>query len=99
MHLCFAGNTFDRKQNKSRSLSEQAPGPRASPHDPQGAGDIDGGEVAPLLADTANTESCGSNFLPWHFGHSAFCLPKTRASNSCWHSLQTYSKMGMKKTP
>ena len=72
---------------------EHAPGPRGSPHEPHGpagAADLD-----ELLADTANTESCGSNFFPRHFGHSAFSLPYTSASNWCWHSLQMYSKMGM----
>src|ERR1700722_12614724 len=82
---------------------EQAPAPRGSPHDPQAAGAAsekdEADEAAPPLADTAKTDSCGSSFLLWHFGHSAFCWPKTIASNSCWHCLQMYSKMGMKKTP
>ncbi len=58
-----------------------------------------GWELAPLFAETANTDSCGSSFLLWHLGHSAFWLPKINASNSCSHSLQMYSKIGMKKTP
>jgi hypothetical protein len=55
------------------SPREQAPGPRGSPQDPHGpaAGD----ELAEPFADTANTESCGSSFFVWHFGHSAFSLP------------------------
>jgi hypothetical protein len=73
---------------------EHEPGPRGSPQDPQGLADMDGDE--PLLAGAAKTESWGSSFRPWHFGHSALSLPKTRASNSCWHSLQMYSKIGMK---
>src|ERR1019366_5318453 len=76
---------------------EQAPGPRGSPQLPHGP--PEGALPTEPFAETANTESCGASFLLWHFGHSAFCLPKTSASNACWHSLQTYSKMGMKKTP
>jgi hypothetical protein len=32
-------------------------------------------EEEPLLAETAKTDSCGSSFLLWHFGHAAFWLP------------------------
>ena len=46
-------------------------------------------------AETAKTESCGSNFWLQHFGHSAVSLPKTRASNWWLHSLQAYSKIGI----
>src|SRR5208283_3051904 len=70
----------------------QAPGPRASPQLPHGLADA---AAAGPLADTANTESWVSSFLPWHLGHSAFWLPYTRASNSCLHALQMYSKIGM----
>src|SRR5208282_1264706 len=89
----------EKERPQSRLFSAQAPGPRASPQEPHGPAARDGSEGAPLRVDTAKTDSCASSFLLWHFGHSAFCLPKIRASNSCWHSLQTYSKMGMKKTP
>jgi len=55
------------------SPSEQDPGPRGSPQDPQGEV---GAEVPnELFVETAKTESCGSSFVAWHFGHSAFCLP------------------------
>lgn len=55
------------------SPREHAPGPRGSPQDPQGpAGRA---ELDAPLADTANTDSCGSSFLVWHFGHSAFSFP------------------------
>jgi hypothetical protein len=54
----------------------------------------EGEDDAPFAA-TANTDSCAVNFLLWHLGHSGFSVPYTNASNSCWHCLQTYSKMGM----
>src|SRR5258706_8683352 len=76
-----------------QSSSEQEPGPRGSPQEPHGPACIEG--AAPLFADTANTESCGASFLLWHFGHAALSLPKTSASNSCWHSWQMYSKIGI----
>jgi hypothetical protein len=60
-------------ENQFMSSSEQAPGPRGSPHDPQAC--VVGAELEELLAETANTESCGSSFVAWHFGHSAFSLP------------------------
>ena len=56
-----------------RSPSEQAPGPRGSPQDPQGPTGF--AELETPLADTAKTESCGASFLVWHLGHSAFSLP------------------------
>jgi hypothetical protein len=73
---------------------EQEPGPRGSPQLPQGPAE-GAGLADPFLADTANTESCAARFLLWHFGHSAFRLPITSASNECSHCLQTYSKIGM----
>jgi hypothetical protein len=60
------------------SLIEHAPGPRGSPQDPQAprVGDAEGdAEGDEPFADTANTESWGSSFFVWHFGHSAFSLP------------------------
>ena len=87
-----------RQSSQSRSFNEHAPGPRGSPHDPQGElPEKDGRETAPLFEETAKTESCGSSFLLWHFGHAAVCLPNIRASNSCWHSWQMYSKIGIKE--
>lgn len=83
-----------RKRCGDQFFQPHDPGPSGLPHDPQGPAGMDG--PAPLLADIANTESLGSSFLLSHFGHTALSFPKTRASNSCWQSLQTYSKMGMK---
>ena len=54
---------------------------------------------ADALADMAKTLSCGLSFLLSHFGHLALSRPKTNASNSCWHSWQTYSKIGMAIAP
>ena len=65
------------------------PGPRGSPQlpHPPAEGDAD----PALFAGAANTDNCGVSFLLWHFGHSAFSLPYTSASNPCSHSLQMYS--------
>jgi hypothetical protein len=55
------------------SPNEQAPGPPGLPQDPQGpAGRV---ELEAPFAETANTESWGSSFFAWHFGHSDFSLP------------------------
>ena len=54
--------------------SEQEPGPRGSPQEPQAPVDRAGAAEVPL-ALTANTESCGASLLPWHLGHSAFWSP------------------------
>lgn len=51
------------------------------------------------LADTANTLNCGLNFLLLHFGHEALSRPNTSASNSCLHSWQMYSKIGIHHSP
>ena len=59
---------------------EHAPGPRGSPQLPQ-APPIDGALPLAPFAETANNESCGTSFRLWHFGHSAFSLPYTSASN------------------
>src|ERR1019366_4749478 len=72
---------------------EQAPGPRGSPQLPHGPAEA--ALLAEPFAETANTESCGASFLLWHFGHSAFSLPYTSASNWWLHSLQAYSKIGI----
>ena len=56
------------------SRMEQAPGPRGSPQDPHAPDGAAEAEDEPF-AETANTESCGSSFVVWHFGHSAFSLP------------------------
>ena len=57
-----------------KSPPEQAPGPRGSPHEPHGPAEGEEGEDVPL-AETANTESCGSSFVAWHLGQAAFSLP------------------------
>jgi hypothetical protein len=51
------------------------------------------------LEDMAKTLSCGLSLWLWHLGHFALSRPKTSVSNSCWHSWQTYSKIGMKMAP
>jgi hypothetical protein len=68
---------FGEGQLKSRR--EHAPGPAGSPQDPQAP--LMAGELAELLLDTENVESWGASFLLWHFGHSAFSAPNTKASN------------------
>lgn len=75
----------------------QAPGPRGSPQLPQGPAEGTG-DALELFVATANTDNCGSSFLLWHEGHSAFSDPYTSASNWRLHSLQTYSKIGMRPT-
>jgi hypothetical protein len=75
---------------------EQAPGPRGSPHDPQGplglAAAADSWDFSPR---TAKLESCWLSRLLSHLGQAAFCVPRTIASNSWWHCWQTYSKIGI----
>ena len=53
---------------------------------------------AVLFAETAKTLSCGLSFWLSHLGHLALSRPKTSVSNSCWHSWQMYSKIGMRVT-
>jgi len=77
--------------------SEQEPGPRGSPQVPQPP--TEDGAVDALLELTAKTESCGASLWPWHFGHSAFWSPYTKASNWWSQALQVYSKMGIRFTP
>ena len=38
------------------------------PQEPQGPADMAGPALDALLAETAKTDNCGSNFLLWHFG-------------------------------
>jgi hypothetical protein len=71
---------------------EQEPGPRGSPHDPQGP--AIGADADAPFAETAKTASLGVRFLPRHFGQMALSFPKTRVSNSFWHVLHEYSKIG-----
>ena len=57
-----------------KSPREQDPGPRGSPQEPHGPAEA--AEVEdPLLAETANTDSCGSSLVAWHLGQAAFSLP------------------------
>ncbi|HZU41426.1 MAG TPA: hypothetical protein VE994_02050 [Terriglobales bacterium] len=82
---------------QSRSLIAQAPGPRGSPQLPQGPADGIG-DALELFVETAKTDNCGSSFLLWQEGHSAFSDPYTKASNWRFHCLQMYSKIGMRPT-
>src|SRR5208283_4207914 len=49
----------------------------------------------PLWLWAEKVDNCCSSFAMWHLGHSAFCSPKTIASNLCPHSRQRYSKIGI----
>src|ERR1051326_8408239 len=71
---------------------EQAPGPRGSPHAPQGGAGL---ALAALSPPTAKLESCWSSRLLSHLGQVAFWLPSTIASKRCRHSRQMYSKIGI----
>jgi hypothetical protein len=62
-----------KAEDQFMSRSEQAPGPRGSPHEPQGPLGVV--ETEELFAETAKTESWGSSLVVWHLGHSAFSLP------------------------
>lgn len=80
-------------------LMLQEPGPRGSPQEPHGEGPAGAAEVRDgEPCDTANTDSCLSRAWEWHCGHSAGREALTMASNGCWQSRQTYSKMGMTVT-
>ena len=57
-----------------KSPREQAPGPRGSPQEPHGPEEAAEAEDE-LLAETANTDSCGSSLVAWHLGQAAFSLP------------------------
>jgi len=48
------------------------------------------------LAGTAKTESCFSSVWLLQDGHCGSQAPVTSVSNAWPHSLQTYSKMGMR---
>ena len=79
------------------SPSEQAPAPRGSPQEPHAA--VGAAVPALLFADMAKTLSCGLSFWLWHLGHFALSRPKISVSNSCWHSWQIHSKIGMAIAP
>src|SRR6478609_5620500 len=75
---------------------EQAPGPRGSPHDPQGPlGTAEAPDSWDFSPRTAKLESCWLSRLLSHLGHAAFCVPRTMASNWWRHCWQTYSKIGI----
>jgi predicted alpha/beta-fold hydrolase len=73
---------------------EQAPGPRECPHAPQGA--IFAEELSFV---TPKREICCSSFVLRHCGHEAPSLPMTIASKRWEHFSQTYSKIGIQRTP
>src|SRR5690242_19136825 len=64
--------------------------PQAPPPQPE-----IGGALERLAAPTEKTEIRCSSLRLWQLGHSGFCDPMTRASKGFWHSLQTYSKIGI----
>ncbi len=72
-------------------MSEQAPGPRGSPHVPHDLADT--GAAAPVL--TAKTESWRSSTSLWHSGQCGTFARRTSHSNRCEQSRQMYSKMGI----
>ena len=80
---------------------EHDPGPPASggPQLLQGPAAGREEEGALLLGPTAKVESCCWSLPLWQAGHSGRALPReliTRASKRWPHSLQMYSKMGIR---
>jgi hypothetical protein len=73
---------IEQRRAQSKSGMEHAPAPLGSPQAPHGPAEDEAEALEALLAETANTESCGVSFLLWHLGHSALSLPNTNASNS-----------------
>ena len=67
---------------------EQAPGPRGSPQEPQGA---DCGEERLALPETANTERRRSTRALSHLGHATRAFPLTNLSKRDSQSRQRYS--------
>ena len=60
-------------RSPNQFFQPQEPGPSGLPQEPQGPAGIEDDELP--LAETANTESCGSSFLLAHLGHAAFWVP------------------------
>ena len=78
------------------SGKEHEPGPRGSPQLPQAPeAEV---VVPPPFVETAKTESWGARSLLLQLGQTALSRPNTRASNPWWHWLQTYSKIGIRKS-
>src|SRR5690242_13924912 len=81
---------------RADQFSEQAPGPRGSPHMPQGPADATAG--ADWLGDgapTANTESCFWSSALAHDGHAGVSPALVRNSKRWPQERQAYSKSGM----
>jgi hypothetical protein len=58
---------------------------------------MDGRAGAADFADAENTENRCANCLLWQEGHSGSALPITSFSKLLLQSLQTYSKMGIRR--
>ena len=78
-------------------FSEQEPGPRGSPQDPQASGTSAAAAPFPLL--TAKTESCFSSLSLSQEGQRGASSLELRTSDSkrLSHSKQAYSKIGMSR--
>lgn len=73
---------------------EQAPGPRGSPHDPQGdAEGVLSGDEAPFA--TANTDSCFSSSALAHAGQLGDSRSRVRYSKWWPQARHAYSNNGM----
>src|SRR5262245_41721065 len=91
----FLSSNFELRSSNSdnRQFRLQLPGPRGSPHVPQGP---TGAGVADLVLDTAaKTDHCFSSPRLLHSGQNGWRSPVTKVSNRCWQSRQMYSKMGI----
>jgi hypothetical protein len=77
-----------------RQLMEQAPGPRGSPHAPQGdAAAVLSGDEAPFA--TANTDSCFSSSALAQAGQLGDSRSRVRYSKWWPQARQAYSNNGM----
>jgi hypothetical protein len=73
---------------------EQAPGPRGSPHIPQGAADgVPGEDEGPFA--TAKTDSCFSSSALSQAGQLAVSCPRVRYSKWWPQARHAYSNRGM----
>ena len=76
-------------------MLEQEPGPRGSPHAPHA---VTGISLIPELCPftpAANTDSCFSTDVLLHDGQATVVDARTSVSKPLWHSLQTYSNIGI----
>jgi len=80
---------------RSAQFIEHEPGPRGSPQLPHGLGDDEKLFCEP---PTAKLESCWSRLWLEHDGQVGSSEPRTTASKWRSHSLQMYSKIGIKKS-